>query len=219
MFKRTSVLTAVGAAAAAVALAAPSAVAAPTSWSITPTGAFTGKAGVTALTDNNGNKIQCATSAAGGTAPTSPVSGSPAKLASITSISFNSPCTGPFSSTWTVTTTPSWEIWGLDYAAGAGTNSTGQTTGEVRAINATVAGSSILGPCSFKASGKVAAKYNNPTSGGANGTLNTAGGGLTLTITNKVGGGCGIVGTSASFAGLYTIVSTATGKSPVIVGS
>ncbi|MFC9247907.1 hypothetical protein ACFT7S_28995 [Streptomyces sp. NPDC057136] len=221
MFKRTRMLTAVGAAAAAVALAAPSAVAAPTSWTITPTGAFTGSAGLTVLTDNNGNKIQCASSAAAGSAPTSPVAGSPAKLANITSISFNSPCTGPFSSTWTVTTnvTPPWEIWGLDYTAGAGTNSTGQVTGEIRAIKATVSGTSVLGPCTFNVVGKVAAKYNNPTSGGANGTLNTAGGGLTLTISNKVGGGCGIVGATAGFAGLYTIVSSATGKSPVIVGS
>ncbi|RBL84974.1 hypothetical protein DDE05_20275, partial [Streptomyces cavourensis] len=185
---------------------------------ITPTGNFTGSAGVTVLTDNNGNKIQCASSAASGSAPTSPVSGSPAQLASISAISFNSPCTGPFSSTWTVSTTPPWQIWGLDYAAGAGTNSTGQTTGEIRAIKAKVTGSSLLGPCTFDVTGKVAAKYNNPSTGGSNGTLNTAGGGLTLTIANKVGGGCGIVGTTASFQGLYTIVNTATGKSPVISG-
>lgn len=218
MFKRTGVLTAIGAAAASVILAAPSAVAAPTSWTISPTGDFEGTAGVTVLTDNNGNKIQCASSEASGNAPTSPVAGSPANLASISDISFNSPCTGPFSSTWTVTTTPPWQIWGLDYAAGAGTNSTGQTTGEIRAIKAKVSGSSILGPCTFDVTGKVAAKYNNPSAGGSNGTLNTAGGGLTLTIANKVGGGCGIVGTAASFQGLYTIVNTASGQSPVISG-
>ncbi|AXI75026.1 hypothetical protein ACFVG1_07930 [Streptomyces bacillaris] len=218
MIKRSGVLTAIGAAVASVALAVPSAIAAPSSWTITPTGNFTGSAGVTVLTDNNGNKIQCASSAASGNAPTSPVSGSPAQLASISAISFNSPCTGPFSSTWTVTTTPPWQIWGLDYAAGAGTNSTGQTTGEIRAIKAKVTGSSLLGPCTFDVTGKVAAKYNNPSTGGSNGTLNTAGGGLTLTIANKVGGGCGIVGTTASFQGLYTIVNTATGKSPVISG-
>ncbi|WP_254811331.1 hypothetical protein [Streptomyces cavourensis] len=218
MIKRSGVLTAIGAAVASVALAVPSAIAAPSSWTITPTGNFTGSAGVTVLTDNNGNKIQCASSAASGNAPTSPVSGSPAQLASISAISFNSPCTGPFSSTWTVSTTPPWQIWGLDYAAGAGTNSTGQTTGEIRAIKAKVTGSSLLGPCTFDVTGKVAAKYNNPSSGGSNGTLNTAGGGLTLTIANKVGGGCGIVGNTASFQGLYTIVNTATGKSPVISG-
>ncbi|MER6194074.1 hypothetical protein [Streptomyces cyaneofuscatus] len=218
MIKRSGVLTAIGAAVASVALAAPSAIAAPTSWTITPTGAFTGSAGVTVLTDNNGNKIQCATSAASGSAPTSPVAGSPAQLASISAISFNSPCTGPFSSTWTVTTTVPWQIWGLDYTAGAGTNSTGQVTGEIRAIKAKVTGSSLLGPCTFDVTGKVAAKYNNPSAGGSNGTLNTAGGGLTLNIANKVGGGCGIVGTTASFQGLYTIKNTATGKSPVISG-
>ncbi|MEW9508697.1 MULTISPECIES: hypothetical protein [Streptomyces] len=218
MIKRSGVLTAIGAAVASVALAVPSAIAAPSSWTITPTGNFTGSAGVTVLTDNNGNKIQCASSAASGSAPTSPVSGSPAQLASISAISFNSPCTGPFSSTWTVSTTPPWQIWGLNYAAGAGTNSTGQTTGEIRAIKAKVTGSSLLGPCTFDVTGKVAAKYNNPSTGGSNGTLNTAGGGLTLTIANKVGGGCGIVGTTASFQGLYTIVNTATGKSPVISG-
>ncbi|MFJ9682347.1 hypothetical protein ACIRP2_30480 [Streptomyces sp. NPDC101194] len=222
MRKKTRILTAVGAAAAAVALATPSAFAGPTApWTITPAGDFNGTAGVTVLTDNNGNKIQCATSAAAGNAPTSPVSGSPAKLANITSISFNSPCTGPFSSTWTVTTkvTPPWEIWGNTYAAGAGTNSTGQTTGQIKAISATVSGSSVLGPCTFDVTGSVAAKYNNPSAGGSNGTLDTSGGGLTLTIANKVGGGCGIVGTTASFAGLYTIKSTATGTpSPVIVG-
>lgn len=53
MFKRTGFLTAIGAAAASVVLAAPSAVAAPTSWTITPTGTFNGSAGVTVLTDNN----------------------------------------------------------------------------------------------------------------------------------------------------------------------
>ncbi|MFJ4965241.1 hypothetical protein EES43_26235 [Streptomyces sp. ADI96-02] len=220
MIKRTGVLTAIGAAVAAVALAVPSAVAAPTSWTVSPTGPFTGSAGVTVLTDNNGNKIQCATSAASGTLPTSPVAGSPAQLASISAISFNSPCTGPFSSTWSVTTTttPAWQLWGLDYTAGAGSNSAGLVTGEIRAIKAKVSGSSILGPCTFDVSGKVAAKYNNPTSGGANGTLDTNGGGLTLTISNKVGGGCGIVGATASFAGLYTIKNTATNKSPVISG-
>ena len=88
MFKRTGVLTAIGAAAASVVLAAPSAVAAPTSWTITPTCNFSGSAGVTVLTDNNGNKIQCASSAASGNAPTSPVAGSPAKLANISAISF-----------------------------------------------------------------------------------------------------------------------------------
>lgn len=91
-------------------------------------------------------------------------------------------------------------------------------TGEIRAIKAKVSGSSILGPCTFNVTGKVAAKYNNPTAGGSNGTLNTAGGGLTLSIANKVGGGCGIVGTTASFQGLYTLVSATTGKSPVISG-
>ncbi|MFJ6615549.1 hypothetical protein ACIQPT_35320 [Streptomyces sp. NPDC091289] len=218
MFKRTGVLTAIGAAAASVILAAPSALAAPTSWTISPTGDFDGSAGVTVLTDNNGNKIQCATSAASGNAPASPVAGSPANLASISDISFNSPCTGPFSSTWEVDTTPPWEIWGLDYAAGAGTNSTGQTTGEIREIKATVSGNSVLGPCTFDVTGTVAAKYNNPSAGGSNGTLDTSGGGLTLNIANKVGGGCGIVGTTASFEGLYTIVNAASGQSPNISG-
>ncbi|CAM5450138.1 hypothetical protein SALBM311S_04534 [Streptomyces alboniger] len=46
------------------------------------------------------------------------------------------------------------------------------------------------------------------------GTLNTAGGGLTLSIANKVGGGCGIVGTTASFQGLYSLVSATTGRVP-----
>ncbi|MFH8474088.1 hypothetical protein [Streptomyces sp. NPDC018000] len=221
MRKKTRILTAVGAAAAAVALATPSAFAGPAaSWTITPSGAFTGNAGVTVLTDNNGNKIQCQTSTAAGNLPAS-ASGSPAKLADITSISFNSPCTGPFSSTWTVktTVTPPWELWGNSYAAGAGTNSTGQTTGQIQAIKATVTGSSILGPCTFNVTGSVAAKYNNPSAGGSNGTLDTTGGGLTLTIGSKVGGGCGIVGATASFAGLYTIKTTGAGTpSPVIVG-
>ncbi|CAM5680582.1 hypothetical protein SVIOM74S_01111 [Streptomyces violarus] len=218
MIKRSGVLTAIGAAVASVALAVPSAVAAPTSWTITPTGAFTGSAGVTVLTDNNGNKIQCATSAASGSPPTSPVAGSPAQLASIWAISFNSPCTGPFSSTWTVTTTPPWQIWGLDYTAGAGTNSTGQVTGEIRAIKAKVTWRQPAGPLHLRRHRQGGGQVQQPEHRREQRHAQHGGRRSHAGHRQQVGGGCGIVGTTASFQGLYTIVNTASGKSPVISG-
>ncbi|NEA16102.1 hypothetical protein [Streptomyces halstedii] len=216
MLKKTSVLTAVGAAAAAVALAAPSATAGPTAaWTVTPTGAFTGTAGETALTDNIGNQIKCATASASGNAPTSPTAGP--QLASITAAAFNAPCVGPFSSTWTISTTTPWTLNGTSYAAG-GTNGTGVTTGNIGSISATVSGTSVLGACTFKVTGSVNAKYNNPSSGGSNGTLDVAPAAtspLLLTIGSKTGPGCGIVGATATFKGTYSIKHSS-GVSPVI---
>ncbi|MER5615540.1 hypothetical protein [Streptomyces sp. NPDC002215] len=228
MRKKTSILAAAAAAAAAVALTAPSAMAGPTAaWNVTPTGNFTGAAGQTILTDNVGNQIKCATATANGTAPSSPVAGP--VLAQITTATFNAPCTGPFSSTWTVTSETSgtngpWRINGNTpggYTAGAGTNATGLTTGYIDNIKATVTGSSVLGPCTFTVTGSVDGQYNNPTAGGANGTLAVAPAATsprTLTISNKVGGGCGIVGATATFKGTYTVKS-ASGLSPVITYS
>lgn len=217
MRKNTSILTAVGAAAAAVALAAPSAFAGPTAaWTITPTGNFTGTAGQTILTDNVGNQIKCTTASANGNAPASPVAGP--LLANITSAAFNGPCTGPFSSSWSVSPIMSWTINGTSYTAGGGTNLTGQTKGWIGNIGATVTGTSALGPCTFKVAGSVDAVYNNPTAGGSNGTLVVAPAAtapLLLTISNKVGTGCGIVGSTATFKGSYTVKATS-GLSPVI---
>ncbi|MCX4680090.1 hypothetical protein OG413_33265 [Streptomyces sp. NBC_01433] len=222
MLKKTRILAAFGAAAAAVALATPSAIAGPTAaWNIAPAGAFTGTAGVTTLTDNVGNVIQCATASANGTA-SSPVAGP--VLAQITGASFNAPCTGPFGSTWTVTATTPWTINGNTpggYTAGSGTNGTGKTTGWIGGITATVTGSSVLGPCTFKVTGTVDGVYNNPSAGGANGTLAVAPAATSprlLTIGSKVGGGCGIVGATATFKGTYNVVAAA-GGSPVITYS
>ncbi|MCX4965941.1 hypothetical protein OHA98_14035 [Streptomyces sp. NBC_00654] len=223
MLKKTRIITAVGAAAAAVALATPSAIAGPSAaWNITPTGNFTGTAGVTTLTDNVGNVIQCATASANGNVPSSSVAGP--VLANITSASFNAPCTGPFGSTWTVTAATPWTINGNTpggYTAGSGTNGTGKTTGWVGGISATVTGSSVLGPCTFKVTGTVDGVYNNPSAGGSNGTLAVAPAATSprvLTIGSKVGGGCGIVGATATFKGTYNVVSAA-GGSPVITYS
>ncbi|HEY9438290.1 MAG TPA: hypothetical protein VIS29_06505 [Streptomyces sp.] len=217
MRRRTSILTAVGAAVAAVGMAAPMAVAGPTAaWTITPTGSFTGTAGQTVLTDNVGNAIKCATASAGGNAASSPVAGP--VLAQITAASFNAPCTGPFSSQWTITTTMPWTLNGTSYAAAGGTNGTGKTTGWIGSIGATVTGSSVLGPCTFKVTGSVDGAYNNPSTGGANGTLAVAPAATSprlLTISGKTGAGCGIVGSTATFKGTYTVTHTS-GVSPVI---
>ncbi|MEU5719402.1 hypothetical protein AB0G71_27280 [Streptomyces sp. NPDC020403] len=216
MSRKTRILTAFGAAAAAVAMAAPTATAGPTAaWTVTPTGNFTGTAGVTTLTDNIGNAIKCTTASASGNAPTSPTAGP--QLASITAAAFSGPCTGPFSSTWTITTTVPWKLNGTSYAAG-GANGTGVTTGNISTIGATVTGTSVLGACTFKVTGSVNAKYNNPSTGGANGTLDVAPAAtspLLLTIGSKVGPGCGIVGATATFKGVYTIKHSS-GVSPVI---
>ncbi|AEN13645.1 MULTISPECIES: hypothetical protein [unclassified Streptomyces] len=223
MSNKARFLTAVGAAAAVVALAAPSATAGPTAaWNVTPTGNFTGTAGVTTLTDNIGNAIQCATASANGNAPASPTAGP--LLANITAASFNSPCTGPFGSTWTVSAVTPWTINGNTpggYAAGAGTNGTGKTTGWIGGIQATVTGTSVLGPCTFKVTGTVDAVYNNPSTGGANGTLAVAPAATSprlLTIGSKTGAGCSIVGATATFKGTYTVKHTS-GVSPVITYS
>ncbi|GGZ22720.1 hypothetical protein [Streptomyces nitrosporeus] len=216
MLKRTSIVTAVGAAAAAVALAAPSAMAGPSAvWTVTPTGNFSATAGVTTLTDNIGNAIKCTTASASGNIPTSPTAGP--QIASITAAAFNAPCTGPFSSTWTISTTMPWALNATSYATG-GTNGTGVATGNISAIKATVSGSSVLGACTFNVTGSVNAKYNNPSAGGSNGTLAVAPAAtspLLLTISGKTGPGCGIVGATATFKGDYTVVSAA-GGSPVV---
>ncbi|WP_326701022.1 hypothetical protein OG909_29230 [Streptomyces sp. NBC_01754] len=216
MLKKSSVLTAVGAAVAAIALAAPSATAGTTAaWTVTPSGAFTGSAGVTSLTDNIGNQIKCATATASGDAPTSPTAGP--QLASITAAAFNAPCTGPFNSTWEISTSTPWTLNGTSYAAG-GTNGTGVVTGNIGSISATVTGKSVLGECTFEVTGSVDAKYNNPSSGGSDGTLDVAPpttGALLLSIGSKTGPGCNIVGATATFKGSYSIKHSS-GVSPVI---
>jgi hypothetical protein len=220
MSKVKSIVTVAGVAVGALAFMAPNASAfAPSSWTITPSGgAITATAPTTILTDNQGNQISCASSSASGALKTSPVAGTPATLATISSLSFNPPCNGPLSSTWTVTTdtTTPWQIHGTDYATGG----TGVTTGFLDGIKAHLVGSTPIGSCTFDVTGSVDGKYNNPSAGGSNGTLVVAPAATsprTLTIANKTGPGCSVVGTTATFKGTYTVKSGAT--SPTIVGN
>ncbi|MEV6104134.1 hypothetical protein AB0M28_05370 [Streptomyces sp. NPDC051940] len=221
MRKTRRIATVVGVAAGAVAFLAPSASAAPTNWTISPSGAnFTASAGTTTLTDDLGNQITCASSSASGALKSSPQTGNPATLATVTAAAFNTPCNGPLGSTWTVSTgTPSWNIKGTDYTPGGGDNGTGLVTGFLdNIVSVHLTGDTIIGSCEFDVSGSVDGTYHNPGPGGSNGKLKVADAGLHhLTISNKTGPACSIVGDTATFAGDYTVLSGST--SPVITGS
>lgn len=205
IFKRAGSLLVTGAALAGVlALSAGSAFAATNSgtaatWTVTPGGTITAKAGTTTLKDTKtGSVLTCTSSSGKGTAKHG--SGLPgADIASITALSFNN-CTGPLSLTFTVKTAHfPWKLNAMSYNA-----SKGVTTGTITGIHATLSGPSctatVDGTGATANNGEVTATYTNGT-----GKLATTGAG-NLHIYN-VKGCAGLInsGDGSSFKGSYTV--------------
>jgi hypothetical protein len=200
--KRAGGLFVTGAALAGVlALSAGSALASTdaATWTVTPGGTITAKAGTTTLKDTKtGSVLTCTSSSGKGTVKKgSGQSGT--GLGSITALSFNN-CTGPLSLTFTVKTTHfPWKLNAKSYNA-----SKGVTTGTITGIHATLTGPScsavVDGTGATANNGMVTATYTNGT-----GKLATTGAG-NLHI-YKVKGCAGLIasGDGSSFKGSYTV--------------
>lgn len=175
-------------------------------FTISPGGAITAKAGKTTLTDTNtGSVLTCATSSSKGTLKKgSGVSGT--NLGSITSLGFSN-CTGPLSLTFTVKTTHfPWHLNAKSFASGV-------TTGTISGIHATLSGpgcsATVDGTGATANNGTVTAKYSNGT-----GKLSTTGAG-NLHVYN-VSGCAGLInsGDITSFVGSYAVSPKQTITSP-----
>ena len=185
--------------AATVGAAAGVALAVAITFTITPGGAITAKAGTTTLTDTaTGSVLTCTSSNSSGTLKSgSGVSGS--NLGSITALTFNN-CTGPLSLTFTVTDMHfPWKLSGTSYNA-----TTGTTTGFINGIEATLSGPSctaFVAGTTATTPGKVKVTYKNSTGALA---VQTTGG--TLHVWN-VNGCAGLInsGDPTTFKGTYTV--------------
>jgi hypothetical protein len=175
-------------------------------FTISPGGAITAKAGTTTLKDTNtGSVLTCASSSSSGTLKKgSGVAGS--NLGSITKLSFSN-CTGPLGLTFTVKTTHfPWHLNAVSFSSGV-------TTGTITGIHATLSGpgcSAVVDGTGASANnGKVTAKYSNST-----GKLSTTGAG-NLHVYN-VSGCAGLINTgdTTSFVGSYTVSPKQTITSP-----
>jgi hypothetical protein len=224
---RAALVTA--AAAAAIVLTATNALAGPTSWTVTHSGAYTESilAGTHAvLTDTTASQsITCSAESGSGTLNGTAM-GSPAVLATVTASSFTT-CTDSLGdSGWSATGSGTWSLNGDHFGVTDGTcGATGVTCGTVSNITATVTGKILGAACSFKVSGTVGTDTepgvnaaNVPVSyTNTNGHLvvsNTK----TLTITNVVG--CsGIIKNNdvSEFTGTF-VVSTS-GGTPQVTGT
>jgi len=188
-----------GATALAVGASAGVALAVAITFSISPGGAITAKAGKTTLTDKNtGSVLTCASSSSAGTLKKGHgISGT--NLGSISKLSFSS-CTGPLSLTFTVTNKNfPWTLHGTAYNA-----TSGVTTGTITGIkshlsgpscSANVAGSTASTP------GKVKVTYTNSTH-----KLKVLASGGTLHVYN-VSGCAGLLksGDVTQFVGTYLV--------------
>lgn len=199
-----SVLVTGAALAGALALSAGSALAATSvgtaaTWTVTPGGTITAKAGTTTLKDTKTGSVLTCTSSSGKGSVKKGSGLSGAGLGSITALSFSN-CTGPLSLTFTVKTTHfPWKLNANSYNA-----SKGVTTGTITGIHATLTGPScsavVDGTSATADNGKVTATYTNGT-----GKLATTGAG-NLHI-YKVKGCAGLIGDGdgSSFKGSYTV--------------
>lgn len=178
-------------------------------FTISPGGAITAKAGTTKLKDTaTGSVLQCASSSSSGTLKKgSGISGS--NLGSITALSFSN-CTGPLGLTFTVTN--SHFPWTL---SGSSFNSTsGVTTGHISGIHATLSGpgcsADVDGTADGANNGKVKVTYTNST-----GKLKVAAGGGNLHVYN-VSGCANLInsGDATQFTGTYTVSPKQTITSP-----
>lgn len=177
-------------------------------FTVSPGGSITAKAGKTTLTDKNtGSVLSCASSSGGGSLKSgSGLSGT--GIGSITSLSFST-CTGPLGLTFTVATS------GFPYKlnATAFNATTGVTTGKITGIKATLTGpscSASVAGTTATTPGTVKATYTNSTH-----KLKILAGGGTLHVWN-VSGCAGLInsGDATTFVGTYTITPAQTITSP-----
>jgi len=188
-------------AATAVAIGASAgiALAAASTFTISPGGAITGKAGTTTLTDTKtGSVLTCTSSTSVGTLKKgSGISGS--NLGSITKQTFSN-CTGPLSLTFTVTNKHfPWTLSGTSYNA-----SKGVTTGFINGIESTLSGPSCTASVAGTTAttpGKVEVTYTNST-----GKLQVLATGGTLHVYN-VKGCAGLINSKdpTQFVGTFAV--------------
>jgi hypothetical protein len=177
-------------------------------FTISPGGAITAKAGKTTLTDTKtGSVLSCASSTSKGTLKKgSGVSGT--NLGSISALSFSN-CIGPLGLTFTVTNSGfPWTLSGTSYNA-----TTGTTTGFINGIKSLLSGpgctASVAGTTATT-KGKVKVTYKNST-----GKLSVLATGGNLHVFN-VSGCAGLInsGDATQFVGAYTVTPKQTIKSP-----
>jgi hypothetical protein len=168
-------------------------------FTISPGGAITAKAGKTTLKDvNTGSVLTCQSSSSSGTLKSGKgISGT--SLGSISKLSFNT-CTGPLGLTFTVTNKHfPWNLSGTAYNA-----TSGVTTGFISGIESTLTGpscSAFVAGTTATTPGKVKVTYTNGT-----GVLKVLASGGTLHVWN-VAGCAGLInsGDATQFSGSYTV--------------
>jgi hypothetical protein len=197
-----------GATALTVGLSAGVALAVAITFSISPGGAITAKAGKTSLKDvATGSVLSCTSSSSSGTLKSGHgISGT--NLGSITKLSFSG-CTGPFGLTFTVTNSGfPWTLHGTAFNA-----TSGVTTGNITGIKSHLAGtgcSADVRGATATSTGKVKVTYTNGTH-----KLKVLAGGGTLHVFN-VNGCAGLInnGDATQFTGIYTVTPAQTITSP-----
>jgi len=195
-----------GATALAVGASAGVALALAITFSISPGGAITAKAGQTTLTDTKtGSVLTCASSSSSGTLKKGHgISG--ASLGTISKLSFST-CTGPLNLTFTVANSGfPWTLHGTSFKSGV-------TTGTITGIKSKLSGpgcSANVAGATATTTGKVKVTYTN--SSGALKVLATGG---NLHVFN-VQGCAGLIhsGDPTQFVGTYTVSPKQTITSP-----
>jgi hypothetical protein len=197
-----------GATALAVGASAGIALAVAITFSISPGGAFTAKAGTTTLKDTGtGSVLSCKSSSSSGTLKSGHgISGT--NLGSITKLSFST-CTGPFGLTFTVKNSGfPWKLSGTSFNA-----TTGVTTGKISGIKSHLSGTGCaadVAGTTASTPGTVKVTYTNSTH-----KLKVLPTGGTLHVFNVNGcGGLIISGDATQFTGTYTVTPAQTIKSP-----
>jgi hypothetical protein len=198
-----------GATALAVGATAGVALAVAITFSVSPGGAITAKAGTTTLTDTKtGSVLTCKSSASTATLKKGHgIAGT--SLGSISKLTFSS-CVGPLGLSFTVTNSGfPWTLSGSAY-----NSSTGTTTGNISKIKSKLVG----GPCSLTvggttatSTGKVKVTYTNST-----GKLTVLTTGGNLHVFNVSSGCAGLINTGdpTVFSGSYTVTPKQTITSP-----
>lgn len=188
---------------AALGLAASQALASGGTWTISPANtAYSASLSGSAVMTSGSASITCTGSTVNGTTGSSPVTASPAPLASIGTGSFSGCRDSIANGSWTVSMSGG-ELEGVSF-------SNGVSTGEITGITAKASGSDLGLSCSFTATGSVPsgdATFTNP------GTLKITG--ASLTLSGVSGSACGLAGLSngktATFKATYTVTSPSGG--------
>jgi len=190
-----------GATALAVGATAGVALAVAISFSVSPGGAITAKAGTTVLKDTKtGSKVTCSSSSSKGTLKSGHgISGT--SLGTVTALTFKSPCVGPLNLPTTVTNSGfPWKLTGTSY-----NSSTGTTTGFITGIKSKVSAppcTATVGGTTATSTGKVKVTYTNST-----GKLKVLSTGGNLHVWNVSGCPSTILnnGDPTVFTGTYTV--------------